>query len=176
MKRYLSFLLVCVLLSSASVAFAADYSSMTESELKKEFDAIRNELTVKGLIAENKTIIIDNEIIKIYINGDVEVRPPFKGSDELCLYIPVVIVNNTEYNINISCINSSINGWTAFCMFDTYKLPSRKKAMTELEFYIKDTDIAKASDFSDAEFSIHIEDKDTHKDIINTDQITIYAK
>ena len=178
MKRFLVAFLALVLtfICISSFALAADYSSMTEDELKREYDAIRNELTIKGLIAENKTAIIDNEVIKIYINGDIVVKYPYKGSDELCLYIPVVIVNNTKYNIGITCENSSINGWTAFCMFDTYHLPAGKKAMTDFKFYINNTDIAEASDFSDAEFCFEIYDNDTRDNIYNSEQITIYAK
>jgi len=177
MKRLISFLLVLVLLSSVSFAFADDYSSMTESELKKEFDAIRNELTVRGFKAENKTIIFDKDDIQIYITDDYYIGEP-NIIGEVKFYIPVVIVNNTQQNINIYVYNSSLNGWTLDAYFDNYSIPARKKSKTALYFYIQEfDDIETVNDFTDAEFSLRIEDATTYKDIIRgTEPITIYTK
>jgi hypothetical protein len=52
------------------MAYAADYSSLTDIELNSELNAIRNELTIRDLISKNKQIIFENELCQICINDE----------------------------------------------------------------------------------------------------------
>ena len=54
MKKIVSLILAVFLVVTSSIAFAADYSSMSEEQLRAEYNAIRNELVSRGLNAENK--------------------------------------------------------------------------------------------------------------------------
>ena len=51
MKKLVSLFLVVILIMTTVVAFADDYSSMTDEQLKEQLSAIRNELAIRGLKA-----------------------------------------------------------------------------------------------------------------------------
>lgn len=176
MKKFLSVLLACILIFSISTVYAADYSSMSDDELYEQYTAIRNELTIRGLKAEKKTVILEKSGVQIYISDSPTFESTWSGT---FIYIPVVIVNNTEFNISVVVRNSSINGWTAEAKVYTNNVPSGKKAKTEIRYELKDTDIESLEDFEDAELAFVVyNDNDWfgNKVVDETKPITIYAK
>ena len=175
MKRFLSLLIVCLLLCSVPSAIAADYSSMTDAQLKEQYDAIRIELTVRGLKAENKTMIFDKSDFQIYISGEISIETTWNKKKQLT--IPVVIINNSKKDIEITVNGASVNGWAVEGYFtNSGETPSGKKAKRELYFYIDDTDVEELKDFTDAEFGIRICDSKTWQDVLRpTEKIIIYA-
>lgn len=175
MKQLLSLLTVVLLIATTSVAFAADYSSMTDEQLKEQFNGIRNELTIRGLVAEKKTIIFDQADIQIYISGDITIDKQYVWSETYTLFIPIVVVNNSSSNIGIALENSSVNGWNTDANDKDGSTPAGKKSKAYLYFELKNTDVEALEDFTDVEFTLRIYDSDTFKNIIKTEAITIYA-
>ena len=176
MKKVVSAFFVIILTLSITVAFAVDYSSMTEEQLNAEYNAIRNELVTKGFLAEKKTIILDQDGIQIYINGDFSIDKPYSWASSLYLYLPIIVVNNSDRNINIRLENASLNGWSVNAEGYDCSTPAGKKSKASLYFSIEDADIENISDFTDAEFVIIAYDTDTLRNVIKSNAITIYAK
>ena len=172
MKRIISLILTTILLFSISSAFAQDFSSMTDAELKEQYDYIRNELTTRGLKAENKTVIYDKGGIQIYLNGS-----PFISNEWIPkqFAIPIIVVNNSEKNIAIGMSKSSLNGWTTRASILMNEIPIGKKLKSELHFALDSTDLENDDDFEDAEFTFTIYDSDTWDIIIpESELINIY--
>lgn len=175
MKRALSLLLVVGILFSIPIAYASDYSSMTDAQLKEQFNAIRNELTTRGLVAEKNTVILEQAGVKIYISGAPTITKSWSGS--LYLHIPVIIINDSGKSIAVMITETSVNGWTAYGSLSG-NVPIGKKAKTELEFNLEDTDIETIEDFTDAEFAFYVYDNDDwfgQKVVEQTEPITVYA-
>ena len=173
MKRFLSFLLTLVLVISicSSVALAEDFSTRSDSDLYAIYNSVRNELVSRSLRAEDKTILLDENGVQIYINGDITVEESWLGK---VLSVPVVIINNTAKNLTISLRNASVNGWSC----DTVgapELPAGKKVKETYKFELDETDVESLNDFEDVEFIFHIYDSDDWMaDSIDTGIISIY--
>lgn len=177
MKRIFAvyFLFILVFTCVKTVAFAADYSTMTDEQLKIEFAAIRNELEIRKLNIDNKKEFFNDLDISIYIDGDIIIKRS-SWNDEVKLIIPVIIVNNNKRNIGLTVSDESVNGWAIDGYFENSgEVPAGKKMKCNLYFYIQNTDIVTINDFSDAEFKIRIYDKDTWRDIFISKPISIYA-
>lgn len=175
MKKLVSLFLVVILIMTTVVAFADDYSSMTDEQLKAEYNAIRNELLVRGFKAENKKVIVDQSGIQIYINGDIKLEKRYAWDTTYSLFIPVVFINNSAVVTEMIVKDASINGWSTDSSDDIGSVPAGKKAKGNLIFELTDTDVEKLSDFTDVEFSINVYDDKTWKDLFTTKPITIYA-
>lgn len=174
MKRFYALALILVMLLSIlpCAAFAEDYSSQSDAELRGILDAVRNELTARGFKAENKTVIVDQDGIQIYISGDFEVEDGWLG---LMLNLPVVIINNTSANIMVSLRNASVNGWSCETWVAS-EVPAGKKAKETFQFELKETDVTTIEDFEEVEFVVHAYDNDNWMaDSIDTAPITVYA-
>ena len=173
MKRIFSLVLTSILLLSISSAFAQDCSSLTDAELKEQFYLIRNELSNRGLKAENKTVLLDQNGVTIYLDGS-----PYIGTNwtPTQFVIPVIIVNNTDKNIYISIQKSSLNGWAVTASAHLTTVPNGKKAKVQFIFKLSDSDIETIDDFDDVEFTLTIIDTDNYSvDVVpETDLITIY--
>ena len=174
MKKIVSLAMVIVLITTTAIAFAIDYSAMTEAQIKEEFDAIRNELTKRGLVAEKKTVILEQADIQFYISGDLKIDKPYAWSETYNLYIPIVIINNSKSNIMMMIENVSVNGWSTSGDDDGGSTPAGKKSKAYLVFRLEDTDVESLEDFTDVEFTVRIFDSDTYKDLVYTKPITIY--
>ena len=175
MKRLVSIILVVLLISTTSIAFAADYSSMTDEQLKAEYDAIRNELVLRGFKAENKTVIVEQNDVQIYINGDITLAKRYAWDTTYSLFVPVVFVNNTNKTLSMIVEESSVNGWTTEGdVYDVGTVPAGKKAKGNFIFALEDTDVETLSDFTDVEFTLRVYDDNTWDDLFKTKAITIY--
>ena len=175
MKKVCTLILILALLLTSAVSYAtSDFSSMSDEELKEQYDAIRNELAVRGLKAEEKTVIVDKDGYQIYINGDISVGKQYDWDTDVYLFIPVVVVNNTSYNVTMLVKNSSVNGWSVEGNKDWMSAPAGKKAKGNLYFTVNDAEVETLSDFTDVEFSLRVYDFDTYDDIFSTESITIY--
>ena len=175
MKKLISIILVISFVATFTVAFAADYSSMTDEQLKEQLDATRNELAKRGFVAKKKTVILEQAGIQIYINGDIYIDKDYSWSDDYYLYIPVVVINDTTSNISIMVENPSMNGWTTQGADSGTSTPAGKKAKGSLYFSLEDADVETLEDFTDVEFTLTIYDSSTYKNIVKTGPITIYS-
>lgn len=174
MKRFVSAVLVIVILFSASIAYATDFSSISDEELNTLFHSIRNELDARRLKAEKKVFILDQEGIQIYIDGSPTL---VSSSDELI--IPIVIINNNEKNIHIGISEAAINGWMTSGSLTNYLASSGKKRKSELKLYVSDIGIESLEDLEDFELCFTVYDSDTYdfdrKVIDKSKSITVYA-
>ena len=144
MKKILSSLLIILMLVSTvpSFAFAEDYGSKSDEELQTMYTAIRQELASRGFQAENKKVLIDQNGIQIYVNGDFSVEKEWYGP---ILKLPIVISNNSNMNICVQLRNSSVNGWSCETTFSP-EIPAGKK--------IKDSRITSESNPSVIQLSL----------------------
>lgn len=176
MKRIISLILTTILLFSISSAFAQDFSSMTDAELKEQYDYIRNELTTRGLKAEKKTVLFEESGIQIYISGEATVE---KATFGLSLILPIVIINNNDKNIRVLITKSSVNGWTlSNAVVSNCDIPTGKKSQSRIQFPLKDTDVETIEDFEEVEFRIYVCDLDNlmgEKVVSETNPITVFA-
>lgn len=178
MKRFfvVSLILIHIFTCINTVAFAANYSSMTDEEIKEEIDAMRNELVVRGLKAEKKTEFFNDHNILIYIDGSISVNKKSSWSNDIELDIPVVIVNNSDKNIGLVVRDASVNGWAVEGYFENSgEVPAGKKMKCLFYFYVQNTDVENINEFNDAEFKVRVYNKDTWKDLFVSKSITIYA-
>ncbi len=173
MKRIISCILVFILLCGVipAIGFAEDYTSMTDDELQNILNAVRNELTARGLKAEDKTVLVDESGVQIYINGEMTVEAEWSG--DLECNIPIVIVNNTSHDITIGLRDPSVNGWSCDGSVYPNDVPAGKKAKSTLSFELGDTDVTSLDDFEDAEFRLNVYDEHSWDDLFTTDIITI---
>ena len=176
MKRFLALLFVCILAFSVSLATASDYSSLSDEELRSQYEAIRNELFSRGLRAEKKTVILEQAGVQIYISGSPTITKTW--NDKHYLIIPIVIVNDSGKSIAIIPEEASINGWKADADLSDRNVPLGKKAKAELQFQLDDTDVETVEDFEEFELWFKVYDNDDwfgDKVIDHTNTITVYA-
>lgn len=174
MKRIISMLLISILLLSASRGYAEEISSLTDEQINQLYDIVRNEIARRGLVAENKVVIYDSDNIQLYINGDVFIEKP-SFTKEIKLIIPVIIINNSDKSIEFLIQDSSVNGWAV----EGYLLdgvPARKKAKSEIYFYVEDIEIESIDDFEDAEFILDIRDKEHPFTTMLSTLIKVFSK
>lgn len=178
MKKIVALLLLCSFLFSITTVFAADYSTMTEAELKEILDSVRNAITVNGLKAEKKTVFLNEANIQIYISDDFRIDKQYEWDEGYKLFIPIVVINDTNKDIAVVYNNSSVNGWKTEAESYIGAIPAGKKAKGEVFFDLKNTDLEEISEFEDVEFTITVYNDDDwfgEKVINETKPITIYA-
>ena len=71
---------------------------------------IRNELTKRELIANGNTLLFDDQNVQIFMTGN---GSPWEVSGKKYYDVEMIVINNTEYDINIDFDKLSINGWDA---------------------------------------------------------------
>lgn len=178
MKKIVAILLTCLFVFSITSVYATDYSSLSDDELRQVINNARNELVKRGFVVEKKVVFFDQNNIQIYINGDMKIDKLYAWDDEYCLYLPIVIINDSDKNINVVFDDSSLNGWMTNVSNSIGSIPVGKKAKGDLIFELGNTDIEKLLDFEEAEFTIVIYDQDNwfgDKVVNKTEPITIYA-
>lgn len=178
LKKIVAILFACIFVFSTTSAYATDYSSLSDNELRQIFNNARNELVKRGFKVEKKTVFFDQNNIQIYINGDIKIDKLYSWGDDYYLYLPIVIVNDSDKNINVIFGDSSLNGWITDVTNPIGSIPAGKKAKGDLLFELENTEIEKLLDFEEAEFTIVIYDQDDWfgENVVNkTKPITLYA-
>ncbi len=180
MKKIISLILVILLITNVSAAFASNLSKMTDKQLMTELNDIRNELAARGYKAQDKKVIVDHKGFQIYINGEMTFEKDYVWDTTDSLFIPIVFINNSSHNTYVSADNASINGWSVDCRTDIGSdlgtIPAGKKAKGFLIFSLDGTDVAKPADFSDVEFSLSFMDYDSFSTLLTTKPIAFYME
>lgn len=176
MKKLISGVLVVFLIMISCYASASDFSSTPEEKLLEELNLIRNELAARGLDAANKRVLVDQDGVQIYISDEIKVDKQYSWDDKNSLIIPIVIINNTNHNINMLVENPSVNGWKVEFGYSSLTVPAGKKSKTTFTFNIADTDVESIKGFEDVEFSLRVYDDNDWEDLFTTEKITIVAK
>lgn len=178
MKKIVVILLICLFAFSITSVYATDYSSLSDDELRQVIDNARNELVKRGFVVEKKVVFFNQNNIQIYLNGDMKIDKLYAWDNEYCLYLPIVIINDSDKNINVVFDDSSLNGWMTSVSNSIGSIPVGKKAKGNLVFELVNTDIEKLLDFEEAEFTVVIYDQDNwfgDKVVNKTKPITIFA-
>ena len=162
MKKVLVAILALFMLFGSTVGFAEgiDLSGMSEEELKNLIDAARLEMTKYHPVIEEGMILYEDENIKMTYTGTMEIDM----FDQLVL--KVIVENNSEHNLIISCGNVSCNGWSIWDA--SIDVPAKKKAKTELTFMdaVESAELTAVEDVQDIECDIYYFDEDTWENII----------
>lgn len=155
MKRLVALVLASIMLFSVAVAYADDYSSLSDEQLIEQLNAIRNELVSRGFKAEKNRVLLEKNGIQVYINGDPVIKRG-QWSDTEYLYIPIVIINNTDKVIMCTIDNTSENGWKVYG-FISEEVPAGKKSKSQIEFNLDD-DVKTIDDLEEIEFTFRVFD------------------
>ena len=168
MKQLLALIIIITMLLYVSIAYATNYSSFADSKLIEVYNAVRNELTARGYNAENKRILLDENGVQIYINGEPEIEYSNMYEQNI-LYIPIVIINGTDKVIMCIMENSSLNGWKTYGSISGI-IPIGKKSKEYISYHLADTDVEALEDLEDVEFSVRVCDSDHlfSPDIVDT--------
>ncbi len=150
-------------------ACAEDLSAQTDEELLDAYRTIRIEIAARGYSAEGKKMILDENGIQIYINGDIRVEESWLGT---CALLPVIIINSADRDVCIQVRDAGINGWACDAIFSP-SIPAYKKIKEEIKYDLEMTDVETLAEIEDIEFRFDIFDDDTWEDILEADIITL---
>ena len=156
MKRFISLLVACIIALSCSIAYAVDYSSMTDTELEEQLDAIHKELLARRIHTEDKTILLDQSGVQIYLTGSAWIDNGLGW-----LKISIAIINNSGRDIFLYIKDASVNGWivpdaSLWSSYCGYNIPNGNKLKDELRFPLYTVDgIDTIQDFEEAEFILY---------------------
>ncbi len=176
MKRFISVVLVIVMLFSVSIAYATDYSTISDEELNTLFYSIRNELEYRRLKTEKKVFILNQEGIQVYIDGPLTISDFVLGG--LSLVVPVAIINNCEKSITVGPTHTSVNGWMTQSWLHNSVVNPGKKIKGRLEIDLNDTDVEALEDFESLEICFIVYDNDNFsgdKVIDKSSEVIVFA-
>ena len=171
MRKLISFFLVLVLLLSVSVAVSEDFdmSSMTDEQLHKILDSVRNELTKRELVFGEKTVIFDQDGVQVYLTGDCSV-----GKRYTELY--AVVVNNSDVPVRFETspdYTITVNGWDTWGDPDYLRTTSPgKKQKGYINFNSENAEITSFDQIEDIEITLVLKNADTRK-VISTGKTVI---
>ena len=169
MKNTIVSALAAAILAAVLISFfarAADYQSMTDEELLAEANAIRSEQLERRFALEDKTILLDQDGAQVYLTGD-------RRFSHGIYCLEVVVINNSDYTIQILIDNVSVNGWQCSGT-GTTKIEPGNRLMGELRFNVTKTDIISEEDLSDLHFALVLYDSVNHERISITEPITMF--
>lgn len=108
--------MICILLAlclMAGFSLAEGYSSMTDQELLREINLMRNELLSRDLVFYDSFVLYEGNGIKLYIDGPWTGKSGtnYRKEFEVTYTFPVVLINNSEYEVMLLVNSTYINGW-----------------------------------------------------------------
>ena len=171
-KLFALFLAILMFVAIPCEAFAdlPDLAAMADDELQELINAARNELTRRGLKAEENTVLYDQDGIQIYLTGKKYVEDYGDSSE---LYVEVVIINDSDNDIGILMDSATINGWEIYG-WGTDDISAGKKKKAEFEFLASDADVFSIEEVEDLEMKMNIYDCNSYDTIARLDPVTIY--
>lgn len=166
MKKLIAIILTIALLFSFA-ALADDYKAMTDEELFTAMKQIRAELNARKLNtnAIKNAVLFESNGVKVYISDN------YRVSGSSYLYLPIVIVNDNDFEVSIHIESCIINGWDLFVLGASCK-PNRK-SKEELYFDLKDADCTSAADIEDFIIQFSIYDSDSYRTVCTLPEQTI---
>ena len=177
MKRLLGLLFAVLFIFSISVeAFAElpDFTSLTDEELHALVDGARNELKARELVINEKTVLLNQEGVQIYLTGPYEVEAQ-SYSNYTTISFEAVVVNDTDKKINVSFESSSVNGWDVDNS-GILEISAGKKKKGNLKLRISDADITTYEEIEDIELVFKVWDDDTWNTMFTSDNVIVYFK
>ncbi len=172
MKRFLSVLLLLIVVFSTCHAEGLDYSSLSTEELHQIINSARNELTVRELNAAENTVLLDQNDVKVYLTGKYEIWGD-KADDYMYLDLEVVVVNDSDYLLSVIVDSACVNGWEVYTSGISDTSPG-KKQRGSLEFKISDGEAYTYEEVEEIEMNILLYDSEEWETIAELDTITLH--
>ena len=161
MKKIIAMLLVAMMVFGGSVVSAEgiDLSVMTQEELVALINDARLELTKYLPEAAEKTILFEDENIRLTFTGA-------ELDDYGDFGINVIVENLSDKNLIIGVENASLNGWAIDAT--SVAAPANKKAKECFWIFdaTENTDLVTVEDLMDIEADLYCYDSDSY-DYIN---------
>ena len=155
-------------------AFAelTDFSSMTEEELHELINGARNELTLRELVFDKDTVLIDQDGVKVYLTGNYKVNEFYYPDDLVSVTFEAVIINETDTTISVNFDSATVNGWDV-----SYNgigdITAGHKKKDNLELYISEADITTYEEIEEVIFDLYVYDSDNWDTLFSPDPITV---
>lgn len=121
MKKIIAFFLLITFLFPVIALSEFDYSSMTNEELKEIISLCSAELRARETIDPDWVLLFDCDTVKIYQYDNAEIS--IFGS----LRVPVVVINEMDYDIIVSIKKAKCNGWEIYSDGPSASAQSKKK-------------------------------------------------
>ena len=172
MKRILAILLLALMTCGTCVAEGLDYASMSDEQLHGVVDAARNELAKREIVAEGKTLLFEKEGVSVYLMDDF-VADSIVTDSWKYMRADVVVVNDSERNVNVSIDSMSVNGWEVSSLGFS-KITAGKKQKDELSFNALDTDVETVEEIETVEIHFRLSDADNFMFFADVDPVTIH--
>jgi len=152
-----------------------DFSSMTAEDLAALIAAAQEALLGMGVVAEEddgalhmpaegeepaeELVLFDQDGLKVVITS-------IEFTEYYDLKVNVTVINNTDYEVNISLEDVSVNDWTVYAG-GVYGVQAGKKAKDYFYFSSLDEDaeVMSVEDLEYAEFTIRVYDSETYDDL-----------
>ena len=158
LKRFLMILLTVSVVFSAISAHAAKYADMADDELLKEYYEIQQEVFSRQMKAENNTLILDRNGVQVYVGGSIRIDKEYSWSTSYSVFLPIVVVNNTNKTIDPYFDDASVNVWSTKIKETIDGVAPGKKGKGEVIFNLENTDVVTAMDIKQFEFTVRVYD------------------
>ena len=171
MKRILAAVLAfLMLLAGTALAEQADYSQMTDEELRTIISEARMELARRGFVLQENLLIYESEEIELYLTGEYEFSP---DPDYKYLSFGVNVLNKRSGMLDMAIRNAVVNG----CSVDgsgVYDIAGQSQKSDKISFWLDDTDFEQMADFEEVRFELNIYDTETYDTIRQSKPIEIH--
>lgn len=170
MKRLLAISITLILFAYGAFAESIDYSNMSDEDLHSMIDTARNELTKRELVAGEKTVLVDQDGVQLYLTGDIDFR---ESSDSKYTEIGVVLINDSDRKISISIEDLYVNGWSIFAMCGA-SAESGKKDKATIDMSLDEAEINNFQDIEEMEFTVRVYDGESYDDLFTVGPMTVH--
>ena len=165
MKRLFSILIAIMVL--VSVAYAEDYSSMTEDELYAIQDHVRNELNKRKVEAEGNILIFDHEGVSVYLTGE------YSYDYRDALNLNAIIINDSDKEFSFYT-EISVNGWDVYSNSAGIEAHPHKKNKDKINIRISQAEISTYEEIEEMDFRISFWFNDDVGQVYNAEPFTLH--
>ncbi len=171
MKKLISILAALMLLGGIAVSEGIDYASLTDDQLHEIIDLARNELARRELVAQEKTVLFEQDGVQLYLTGNYKVDE--WGEGKHVLQLEAVVVNESDRKISVHIDTVSVNGWNVYGgSISNIDAGKKKKGSFEIRLY--DADIHSYEEIEDIEFSFKVLDESYSRIFSTETPITVH--
>lgn len=159
MKKFVSIVMVLVLLYSVSFAEEIDWANMSDDAIQSIIDAGRNELIKRQPVFGEKVMLIDQDGLQVYLTGKYDYLD--YGEDSQYFQLEVVYINDSDTRQAISIDDVYVNGWSIYGGVLSAIDPG-KKVKDTLGFDVTDAEITAYEDIQEIQLSFHSYSDETY--------------
>lgn len=171
-KKLIGLLVVLMVLCSTCSAEGLDYAAMSSEQLHVVIDAARNELAKRELTLAENTVLFEQDGVTVYLTSGFKADAIATDTMHF-MRAGVVVVNDSERNINVAIDSMAVNGWDVNSVGFS-KIAAGKKQKDELTFNAADTDITTVEEIETVEITFRLSDADTYMFFADVAPITLH--